>query len=172
MIRTGRATGWLQLPPEALMPWALLNEVAFQGVVPGAAVGKGGALLAGKKLPSKNEDLPLMTIPHDLILSLERVLEHAKVDKDFREVLDALGDLGRVGDDTTSPYQFFSEHTLIPASATSWATVCVRQRPQHQHVLIVAQTPRGAILTFLLVQASISCPNLSERVGVHCPFTE
>ena len=34
------------------------------------------------------------------------------------------------------------------------------------------QTPRGAILTFLLFNASISCPYLSNRIGVHTPFTE
>ncbi|KAK4634138.1 SET domain-containing protein 8 [Fulvia fulva] len=34
------------------------------------------------------------------------------------------------------------------------------------------QTPRGAILTFLLFQASVSCPYLPGRVGVHTPFTD
>lgn len=34
------------------------------------------------------------------------------------------------------------------------------------------QTPRGAILCFLLFQASIACPDLPERLGVHGPFSE
>ncbi|KAM3418498.1 hypothetical protein BST61_g4478 [Cercospora zeina] len=34
------------------------------------------------------------------------------------------------------------------------------------------RTPRGAILSFLLFQASLSCPHLEERVGVHCAFTD
>lgn len=99
MIRDGKAEGWLQLPPEALSPWAMLNDVDFKRVVPGAAVGKGGALLAKQDLRGDDggEGRILMTVPRDLILSLERVLEHAKVDADFREVLASLGDFGRVG---------------------------------------------------------------------------
>ncbi|KAI7180667.1 SET domain-containing protein [Hortaea werneckii] len=128
MIRAGKAAGWLQLPSEAVLPWAMLNEVDFRQVVPGQAVGKGGALLAKHSLPGASKDGELMSVPHDLILSLERVLEHTKADKDFREVLEALGEFGR--------------------------------------------TPRGAILAFLLVQASVSCPDLADRVGVHCPFTD
>lgn len=100
MIRNGKASGWLQLPAEALLPWASLNDVAFKRVEPGIAVGRGGALLASQDLPddSDAEDPePLMIVPRDLILSLERVLEHAKVDKDFREVVDSMGEFGRVG---------------------------------------------------------------------------
>ncbi|KAK5124623.1 hypothetical protein LTR85_001336 [Meristemomyces frigidus] len=131
MIRDGKAAGWLQLPAEALMPWATLNDVAFHSVAPGTAAGRGGALLANEDLhgPADHGAMAaLMTVPRELILSLERVLEHAKVDKDFGEVLDGLSKFGR--------------------------------------------TARGAILSFLLVQASISCPALAERVGVHSPFTD
>ncbi|KAK4556899.1 hypothetical protein LTR86_005880 [Recurvomyces mirabilis] len=131
MIRSGKAAGWLSLPDEALLPWAMLNDVAFHRVVPGVTIGKGGALLASKDFSSDNDrdnHMTLLTVPRDLILSLERVLEHSKIDRDFREVLEQLGDFGR--------------------------------------------TPRGAILFFLLMQASISCPNLSERVSVHSPFTD
>ncbi|KAI6843817.1 SET domain-containing protein [Hortaea werneckii] len=135
MIRAGKAAGWLQLPSEAVLPWAMLNEVDFKQVVPGQAVGKGGALLAKHSSPGVSKDGELMSVPHDLILSLERVLDHAKADKDFRAVLEALGEFGRCN-------------------------------------LMGHSTPRGAILAFLLVQASVSCPDLAERVGVHCPFTD
>ena len=99
MIRDGKAAGWLKLPTEALLPWALLNDVAFKRVHPGVAVGRGGALLASQDIRDgkDNEDSTLMTVPGELILSLERVLEHAKVDKDFRELLASLGDFGMVG---------------------------------------------------------------------------
>ena len=97
MIRAGKAAGWLQLPSEAVLPWAMLNEVDFKQVVPGQAVGKGGALLAKHSSPGVSKDGELMSVPHDLILSLERVLDHAKADKDFRAVLEALGEFGRVG---------------------------------------------------------------------------
>lgn len=97
MIRRGKAEGWLQLPREAFLPWALLNEVTFNRTVPGVVAGRGGALLAKESLDADKDASPvLMTVPQDLILSLERVNEHAKVDKDFREVLESLGDFGRV----------------------------------------------------------------------------
>lgn len=97
MIRRGKAEGWLQLPAEAFMPWATFNEVSFNRTVPGIVAGRGGALLAEGPLDaSEDESQVLMQVPKDLILSLERVQEHAKVDKDFREVLESLGDFGRV----------------------------------------------------------------------------
>lgn len=99
MIRRGKTEGWLQLPSEALLPWAMLNEVSFDLTVPGQVEGRGGALLAKEDLNADEsaESRLLLTVPKDLILSLERVQEHAKVDKDFREVLQCLGDFGRVG---------------------------------------------------------------------------
>jgi hypothetical protein len=38
--------------------------------------------------------------------------------------------------------------------------------------LIIHQTARGAILTFLLFQASLSCTSIHEKFGVQCLFTE
>ena len=97
MIRRGKVEGWLQLPINALLPWAVLNDVTFDRIIPGFAAGRGGALLAKGDLDAdKNISNVLLTVPRDLILSLERVQEHAKVDKDFREVLESLGDFGRV----------------------------------------------------------------------------
>ncbi|KAK0252243.1 hypothetical protein LTR91_016713 [Friedmanniomyces endolithicus] len=96
MISEGKAAGWLQLPTEAFLPWAKLNDIAFDHALPGVSMGKGGALLASNEVNS-NGGTPqaLMTVPRSLILSLERVMEHAKVDKDFREVLESLGEFGR-----------------------------------------------------------------------------
>ncbi|KAK3066039.1 hypothetical protein LTR53_017757, partial [Teratosphaeriaceae sp. CCFEE 6253] len=119
---------WLQLPPQAFLPWAELNDVAFTHVTPGTAEGRGGALLARQDLPEDQSPQALMTVPQALILSLERIAEHAKVDKDFGEVLESLGEFGK--------------------------------------------TSRGAILTFLLMQFSLSCTGLPDRIGVHSPFTE
>ncbi|KAK0337554.1 hypothetical protein LTR02_016122 [Friedmanniomyces endolithicus] len=96
MISEGKAAGWLQLPPEVFLPWAKLNDIAFFHVLPGTSMGKGGALLASNDVNS-NDGTPqaLMTVPRRLILSLERVMEYANVDKDFREVLENLGEFGR-----------------------------------------------------------------------------
>lgn len=113
MIRRGKAEGWLQLPSEALLPWAMLNDVAFDRTVPGRADGRGGALLAKEDLNADNEEESrlLITVPRDLILSLERVQEHAKVDKDFREVLESLGDFGRVGESFNNFSSIHSHYT-------------------------------------------------------------
>jgi hypothetical protein len=98
MIRRGKTERWLQLPQDAFLPWARINEVTFDRTVPGSIPDRGGALLAKDDL-NADEDMSnvLLTVPMDLILSLERVQEHAKVDKDFREVIESLGDFGRVG---------------------------------------------------------------------------
>ena len=99
LIRQGKDEGWLQLPPDAFASWASLNDVVFKCVHPGAIPGRGGALLATRDLdlPGADGAEPLMVVPNDLIMSLERVQQHAKVDQDFREVLESLGEFGRVG---------------------------------------------------------------------------
>lgn len=97
MIRCGKTEGWLQLPKEAFLPWATLNDVDLKRTIPGKIPGRGGALLAKEPLRAQaDESNVLMRVPRDLVLSLERVQEHAKVDKDFREVLDSLESFGRV----------------------------------------------------------------------------
>ena len=98
MIRRGKTEGWLSLPSEALLPWAMLNEVSFDRTVPGTVVRRGGALLAKDKLDAtQDESQVLLRVPRDLILSPERVKEHTKIDKDFREVFEGLQDFAMVG---------------------------------------------------------------------------
>lgn len=98
MLRRGKTQGWLTLPSEAFIPWAHLNGVRFHHVKPGHIAGRGSALLASKTVTNSAEGAEcLLTVPRDLILSLEQILEQAKVDRDFRELLESLGDFGRVG---------------------------------------------------------------------------
>lgn len=100
MIRDGKIQGWLSLPVDTLPVWATLNDVSFEGVSIGPLPGKedrGSTVIAKRSLKGGHEP-PLMTIPRDLILSLERIHQHAKSDSDFRAVLDGLDDFGRVGD--------------------------------------------------------------------------
>jgi hypothetical protein len=99
MIRDGKQQGWLSLPVDTLSVWAAFNSVAFDGVNIGPLPGKedrGSTVIAKRSLRGGHEP-PLMTIPRDLILSLERIHAHAKSDSDFRAVLDGLGEFGRVG---------------------------------------------------------------------------
>lgn len=99
MIRDGKLHGWLSLPVHTLPAWASLNDVSFDGVAIGPLPGKedrGSTVIAKRHLKGGHEP-PLMTIPRDLILSLERIHQHAKSDSDFRAVLDGLDEFGRVG---------------------------------------------------------------------------
>jgi len=98
MLRRGKSQGWLSLPSEAFNPWAQLNGVRFHEVKPGQVAGRGSALLATKTIANSSDGAEcLLTVPRDLIISQEQVLEQAKVDRDFRELLESLGDFGRVG---------------------------------------------------------------------------
>lgn len=97
------------LPVEALPAWARLNGVALSGVTfrqlqAEDRTDKGYAIVATEEKgtvqgPSEGEDSQpevLLQIPSDLILSLEAVDNYAKADRYLREVLEAVGDLGRV----------------------------------------------------------------------------
>jgi hypothetical protein len=113
MIRDGKQQGWLSLPVDTLPVWAAFNSVAFDGVNIGPLPGKedrGSTVIAKRSLKGGHEP-PLMTIPRDLILSLDRIHEHAKSDSDFRAVLDGLDEFGRVG---VVVFLFFFHLTRYP----------------------------------------------------------
>lgn len=76
------------------MPWATLNGCRFEGVNVEELAGKGLAVVA--KTDLKDDIGPLMTVPREMILSLETVELHAKADKHLRDGLDALGSFGKV----------------------------------------------------------------------------
>lgn len=99
MIHEGKTQGWLQLPVGALLPWATLNNVLFNGITVGTQAGledRGYTIIATRELSTEHQEEPLMTVPQDLILSLERVREHTKYDRDLRDVIESLGDFGQV----------------------------------------------------------------------------
>ena len=105
MLRQGKSQGWLTLPPEVFNPWAQLNGVKFHDVKPGRIAGRGSALIASKAVTNSAEGAEcLLTVPRDLILGQEQILEQARVDRDFREMLESVGDFGRVG----------SRHSFLP----------------------------------------------------------
>jgi hypothetical protein len=100
MIRRGKQEGWLNLPTSAIKPWAQLNGIATDGITVGAIPGcpeRGSGVVAARNLKGGDEG-PLMVIPSDLVLSLERVEIQAKADESLRDVLAATGPYARVGD--------------------------------------------------------------------------
>jgi hypothetical protein len=101
-----------QLPVTALPLWAKLNDVIFYDICVKDLGSKGFGFTAERALSSEtgNLDIPtLLHVPKELILSAEAVEEHAKTDKEFRELLDAAG--GKV-----SKVAFRSGYRLILGS--------------------------------------------------------
>ncbi|KAI5206068.1 SET domain-containing protein [Aureobasidium subglaciale] len=116
MITEGKQRGWLSLPVETLPVWAAFNAVTFDGVKIGPLPGKEdrGSTVIAKRFLKGGEEPPLMTIPRDLILSLERIHEHAKSDSDFHAVLDGLDDFGRTARGAILAFLLMQAFTACP----------------------------------------------------------
>lgn len=98
MIRRGRKEGWLREPITALPRWAAFHGVKFNGVKVGPLSGydyRGSTVIADRKLEAGKVE-PLLVVPKDLIISLSNIDLLARSDRHLREVLDAVGDFGRV----------------------------------------------------------------------------
>lgn len=98
MIKLGRSQGWLKSSISSLPTWATFHGVTFNGIKIGTIPGledRGSSVIAERPLTGGGEE-PLMTVPKDLILCKETIETHAKSDIKLRELLDALGDFGRV----------------------------------------------------------------------------
>lgn len=93
------------LPIKTLPAWQHLNGVVLSGVsfqklgFDEHGADKGSGIVATEpKSSSENDPKPeiLLQIPGDLVLSLETVHNYAKSDRDLRDVLEPMGDFGRV----------------------------------------------------------------------------
>ncbi|CCC12472.1 hypothetical protein SMACR_06551 [Sordaria macrospora] len=76
------------LPIEALPAWALLNGITFPHVKVANIEGKGFGVVSDGEL---KPEVPLMTVPNTLVLNVKAVDEYAKEDKNFKQLLDAVG---------------------------------------------------------------------------------
>ena len=83
------------LPVDQLAAWIRLNNVEFKGVKTTTLQGNRGSGLVTTTEISTDNPL-LMTVPNELVLSLENVWIYAKSDKHLRQVLEATGDYARV----------------------------------------------------------------------------
>jgi hypothetical protein len=98
MIRRGRQEGWLKEPIEALPTWATFHGVKFNSVKVGPLPGfeeRGSTVIAARKLQGTDAE-PLLVVPKDLIISRANVDLFAKADRHLQQVLDAIGEFGRV----------------------------------------------------------------------------
>ena len=82
------------LPIDQLAIWAEFNHVDFNGVKAcGVAEGKGTGLVATWEC---QDSATLLSVPQDLVLSLENVWIYAKSDQHLLQILEAVGDYSRV----------------------------------------------------------------------------
>ena len=83
------------LPPDSSLAWGRLNNVELNGVkISHLERRRGSGVVATLELSEDNA--VLMTIPQELLLSLDNVWVYAKADRHLREVLEAVGDYARV----------------------------------------------------------------------------
>ncbi|RMJ22002.1 SET domain-containing protein [Aspergillus sp. HF37] len=92
------------LPIDTLPAWARLNGVSLSGVAfrrlqADDGTDKGCAVVATEDkdghLESHSQPEALISVPFDMVLTLESVSNYAKSDRYLREVLEAVGDFGR-----------------------------------------------------------------------------
>lgn len=83
------------LPVDQLVAWNRLNNVESDGIKITALQGIRGSGLVTTAERSTDNSL-LMTVPNNIVLSLENVWIYAKSDKHLRQVLEATGDYSRV----------------------------------------------------------------------------
>ncbi|KAI1335421.1 hypothetical protein F5Y15DRAFT_249168 [Xylariaceae sp. FL0016] len=90
-----------QFPVSSLPAWCGLNDVTFYDVEVAKVEDRGYGLVAERDLFNEddNVEIPtLLTIPKDLVLCTEAVEEHARENKDFRQLLDVAGRQSARGD--------------------------------------------------------------------------
>jgi hypothetical protein len=102
-----------QLPIDALPAWAHLNGIKFHDSIGFEKLENGSGIVAKvvksddnnseiRKDEQQREDRGedeveiLITVPPDMVLSLDLVHEYAKSDAYLREALEAIGEFGRV----------------------------------------------------------------------------
>ena len=87
------------LPIDQLAAWARLNSIEINGLKITTVQGNRGSGLVGTAKRPLNSPL-LVTIPKDLVLSLENVWLYAKSDKHLHQTLEATGAYSRVSGPT------------------------------------------------------------------------
>ncbi|OBT47375.1 hypothetical protein VE00_02099 [Pseudogymnoascus sp. WSF 3629] len=83
------------LPVSSLRTWAKFNGIEFEDVSVEKNKEYGGYGVVSTttidSAPDQEGNLTVLNVPKDLILSAETIAEHAKVDKHFGEILEAVG---------------------------------------------------------------------------------
>lgn len=133
---------------DSLPAWCLLNDVKFVDVKAQDLEGRGYGLVAERELANEKdgENLEILKVPRDLVLSAAGVEEYAKENKEFRELLDATG----------------HQVSMFRACCRVGNRVLIRP----------FQSRRQDILLFLLMQLVLSSPDYSGSHGATTPWTQ
>lgn len=81
------------LPVTSLRIWAKFNGISFENISVEKNKEYGGyGIISTTTIPlDQGGNTTVLNVPKDLILSAETIAEHAKVDKHFGQVLEAVG---------------------------------------------------------------------------------
>ena len=91
------------LPLEQLQAWTTLNDVKFndtrvERITNPDSQHEGAGLFATRDFETSHDfETFLLSVPHELVLSVDLVHDYAKSDGHLRDVLEAVGEFGRVG---------------------------------------------------------------------------
>lgn len=139
------------LPIEAFPAWALLNDVEFRSAEVRSIEGRGFGLVAKNDIPGVSDDISsteaIIRIPRDLVLSAEAVDAYAKVDQNFRQLLEVAG------------------HQVSTHPGNGALRIVM--------MLISRESTRGDILLYLLTHLILSKTNSPGSKGcASTPWTE
>ena len=85
------------LPIEHLRAWATLNDVKFNDTCVERITNPDGQHKGAGLFAARDFETFLLSVPHELVLSVDLVHDYAKSDGHLRDVLEAVGEFGRVG---------------------------------------------------------------------------
>lgn len=122
-------------PIESLPSWIKLNGVSVNGIAfrklqADDGTDKGSAIVATEVKTSGNaasnavESEVILRVPSDLVLSFDFVEEYSKSDRQLREVLEAVGNFGRVGSTSSLYSDFRRTNTVFMASSERRMSSC------------------------------------------------
>lgn len=94
LIQRGKSEGWLHLDVVQTQQWARLSGMSFNAASATHIPGRGIGLTANRDLAAPVE---ILSVPEDLVLSLDTIKQHAQFDSDFRELFESLGASATVG---------------------------------------------------------------------------
>lgn len=107
LIQRGKTEGWLHLDVDQTKEWAKLSGISFSAASAKSIPGRGLGLTADRDLKAPEE---VLSVPEDLVLSLDTIKQHAQFDSDFRELFESLGASATVG---VSPSCFHRTHKQL-----------------------------------------------------------